>query len=104
MLAGDTYNLASLDTPVGDADSDTLGDLIGVKDSDLDLAVDWPAVEAVLDRLTDREQQVLYLRFFEDLTQSEIAPLVGVSQVHVSRILTKSLQKVRELLEDSPTG
>jgi RNA polymerase sigma-B factor len=104
MLAGDTYNLASLDTPVGDADSDTLGDLIGVKDSDLDLAVDWPAVEAVLDRLTDREKQVLYLRFFEDLTQSEIAPLVGVSQVHVSRILTKSLQKVRELLEDSPTG
>ncbi|HSJ29545.1 MAG TPA: sigma-70 family RNA polymerase sigma factor, partial [Acidimicrobiia bacterium] len=90
VLAGDTYSLASLDTPVGtDGDGgESLGALIGDNDPDMELAADWPAVEAVLDRLSDREQQVLYLRFFEDLTQSEIAPLVGVSQVHVSRILT----------------
>lgn len=99
LLAGDTYSLASLDAPLLEADSGTLGDTIGGEDADLELAADWPAVEAVLDRLTDREQQVLYLRFFEDLTQSEIAPLVGVSQVHVSRLLSKSLDKVRALLE-----
>lgn len=99
MLAGGTYTLPSLDTPVGEADAGTLGELIGEDDVNLELAADWPSVEAVLDRLTDREQQVLYLRFFEDLTQSEIAPIVGVSQVHVSRLLARSLDKVRTLLE-----
>ncbi|HSJ27067.1 MAG TPA: sigma-70 family RNA polymerase sigma factor, partial [Acidimicrobiia bacterium] len=105
VLAGDTYSLASLDTPVGtDGDGgESLGSLIGDNDPDMELAADWPAVEAVLDRLSDREQQVLYLRFFEDLTQSEIAPLVGVSQVHVSRILTRTLEKIRVLLADLPT-
>ena len=98
LLAGDTYSLASLDAPrVGESD-DSLGDSLGDDDPDLALAEDWPAIEQVLDRLPDRERQVLYLRFFEDLTQAEIAPIVGVSQVHVSRILSASLEKVRDLL------
>jgi RNA polymerase sigma-B factor len=99
VLAGDTYDLTSLDAPTAGDESTSVGDLIGAIDSDLAVVEEWPAVEAVLDRLTDREQQVLYLRFFEDLTQSEIAPIVGVSQVHVSRILKQSLEKVRTLLE-----
>jgi RNA polymerase sigma-B factor len=104
ILAGDTYTLTSLDAPTGSDESTRVGDLIGAVDSDLALVEDWPAIEAVLDRLTDREQQILYLRFFEDLTQSEIAPIVGVSQVHVSRILKQSLEKVRTLLEGHRDG
>lgn len=101
MQAGDAYSLTSLDAPTGTDDNHTIGDMMGDIDPDLAMAEEWPAIEAVLDRLTDREQQILYLRYFEDLTQSEIAPLVGVSQVHVSRLLTKSLEKVRVLLEDN---
>ena len=102
IQAGDAYSLASLDAPVGSEDGNSVGDLMGGLDPDLAMAEDWPAIEAVLEHLSDREQQILYLRYFEDLTQAEIAPIVGVSQVHVSRLLTKSLEKVRSLLE-APT-
>ena len=100
VQAGDAYSLTSLDAPVGGDDGHSIGDLMGADDPDLAMAEDWPAIEAVLEHLTDREQQILYLRYFEDLTQAEIAPIVGVSQVHVSRLLTKSLEKVRNLLEE----
>jgi RNA polymerase sigma-B factor len=101
MLAGETYALASLDAPTATDESVSVGDVLGAIDPGLELAEEWPAIEAVLDRLTDREQQILYLRFFEDLTQSEIAPIVGVSQVHVSRLLSKTLEKVRSMLEEA---
>jgi RNA polymerase sigma-B factor len=100
VQAGDAYSLASLDAPIGSDDAHSVGELMGSDDPALAMAEDWPAIEAVLEHLSDREQQILYLRYFEDLTQSEIAPIVGVSQVHVSRLLTKSLEKVRSLLED----
>ncbi|MEX2655861.1 MAG: SigB/SigF/SigG family RNA polymerase sigma factor [Acidimicrobiia bacterium] len=99
-LAGDTYSLTSLDAPAGADDGNRLGDLVGEVDPEFAVAEEWPAIEAVLDRLSDREQQILYLRFFEDLTQAEIAPIVGISQVHVSRVLSKSLARVKELLQD----
>lgn len=99
-LAADTYTLASLDAPAGTGDDNRLGEMIGGVDPEFAMAEEWPAIEEVLDRLSDREQQVLYLRFFEDLTQAEIAPIVGISQVHVSRVLSKSLEKVRDLLQD----
>ena len=100
VQAGDAYSLTSLDAPVGGDDAHTVADSMGDIDPDMAMAEDWPAIEAVLEHLTDREQQILYLRYFEDLTQAEIAPIVGVSQVHVSRLLAKSLEKVRALLED----
>lgn len=104
LLASDTYSLASLDAPHGGESDDSVGSMLGDDDPDLLMAEDWPEIEAVLDHLPDRERQVLYLRFFEDLTQAEIAPIVGVSQVHVSRILSASLEKVRNLLDaaDAP--
>lgn len=100
VQAGDAYSLTSLDAPVGTDDGNSVGDLMGALDPDLVMAEDWPAIEAVLEHLSDREQQILYLRYFEDLTQAEIAPLVGISQVHVSRLLAKSLERVRALLDD----
>ena len=50
--------------------------------------------------LTERERRILFLRFGEDLTQSEIADRVGVSQMQVSRLLRRSLQRLRDLTED----
>ena len=53
---------------------------------------------AALDALPEREQTILRLRFFEDLTQTEIAERVGVSQMHVSRLLARSLPSLRQQL------
>jgi RNA polymerase sigma-B factor len=51
-------------------------------------------------RLPERERNILYLRFFKGLTQSEIADKLGISQMHVSRLLGRTLMKLREALED----
>jgi RNA polymerase sigma-B factor len=46
--------------------------------------------------LSERERRILYLRFFQDMTQTEIAEDIGISQMHVSRLLTQSLARLRE--------
>jgi RNA polymerase sigma-B factor len=99
MMAGDTYSLASLDAPLDDGERE-VGSLLGGEDPEVAIASDWNTIQTVLDRLPERERQIVYLRFFEDLTQSEIAGMVGVSQVHVSRLLDKSLRTIRELLAE----
>jgi RNA polymerase sigma-B factor len=58
--------------------------------------VDRTSVEGVLPMLSERERLVLRLRFVEDWTQSQIAERIGCSQMHVSRILRRTLQKIRE--------
>jgi RNA polymerase sigma-B factor len=79
-----------------------------VRDADDDLAIDRAAdrvaVRQALARIPPREQQILYFRFFEGLTQSEIAAKVGVSQVHVSRLLQSSLARCRRQLIDDAEG
>lgn len=62
----------------------------------------WPELAEELARLPVREREIVYLRFFEDLTQSEIAGRVGVSQMHVSRLLQKALGRLRTVLEFHP--
>ncbi len=62
----------------------------------------WPELAEELGRLPTREREIVYLRFFEDLTQSEIAERIGVSQMHVSRLLQKALTRLRTVLEMSP--
>jgi RNA polymerase sigma-B factor len=96
--AGGAYTAASLDQPVaGDADT-SVGDLIG----DLDPAMQHSEARSTLAdhirSLPQRERTIVYLRFFEGRTQSEIAAEVGVSQVHVSRLLTKTLDDLREAI------
>jgi RNA polymerase sigma-B factor len=63
----------------------------------------WPELADELGRLPAREREIVYLRFFEDLTQSEIAERVGISQMHVSRLLQKSLERLRTVLESRPS-
>ncbi len=97
LEAGSAYTAASLDRPVdsGDEGSATIGELIGIEDVDLQLAERWPDVAEAVRRLPERERAILYLRFFEDRTQTEIAEQVGISQMHVSRLLRKSLAELR---------
>jgi RNA polymerase sigma-B factor len=97
MEAGSLYRLASIDAGRVDDESPTSpAQRLGEEDEEL-LAVDnRVAVSAMLSVLPEREQNIVYLRFFEGLTQSEIAERVGISQMHVSRLLSRSLEKLGE--------
>lgn len=68
-------------------------------DDELEAAPDRILVERLLEQLPDRERQIVELRFFENMTQSEIAEIVGVSQMHVSRLLRRSVALMRQLAE-----
>lgn len=96
--AGANHVLESLDTPVatGDADAPTRLDYIGAHDSRYGLVDDMQTVGTVLRELPDRERTILSLRFGEDLPQSEIARRLGISQMHVSRLLRRTLDELAE--------
>jgi RNA polymerase sigma-B factor len=91
------YNAMSLQTPVrsGDGGSSELGDLLGGDDDELDLAELRVTLGPALAKLTERERRILTYRFFGQLTQSEIAERIGVSQMHVSRLLSRALATLR---------
>jgi RNA polymerase sigma-B factor len=96
------YNSASLDTPVGDEGSiTTLGDTIGGVDDGFELAELRVALGPALAELDEREQKIISLRFYGNLTQTEIAEQIGISQMHVSRLLTKALAKLRRQIGDA---
>ena len=93
------YSAVSLQTLVGNGEDGTeLGDLFGVDDPDLAIAEIRASLQPALHTLPPREQQIITLRFFGNLTQTQIAQRVGVSQMHVSRLLTKSLAALRKEL------
>jgi RNA polymerase sigma-B factor len=101
--ASDAYHPMSLDIPVGDEDdADTLGELIGDEDTAIEDMVDQVAVRPLLTNLPEREKTILLHRFYGNKTQTEIAELMGISQMHISRLITRALAKLRgELLQDS---
>ena len=72
---------------------------VGVDDPGYSVAEDAATVERLMRVLGDREREVLRLRFAEDLTQSEIGQRVGVSQMHVSRLIRQSVARLREVAE-----
>jgi RNA polymerase sigma-B factor len=90
MEAGGLYRLASIDGQVDD-DSPSPSVRLGEPDEELEAVDDRVLVENLMEALPEREQRIVYLRFYEGLTQSEIAAEVGISQMHVSRLLVKSL-------------
>jgi RNA polymerase sigma-B factor len=90
------YTATSLSTPIGDEGDGSLGDTLGGEDhgfalTDLRLSL-GPAVA----RLDEREQRIITLRFYGNLTQTEIAEQIGISQMHVSRLLNRALAKLRK--------
>lgn len=102
--AGEAYSTASLDSPLAESGL-TAADTMGADDRDIELLGEgWASVAAGIKELPPRERRVLFLRFFEGKTQSEIAEEVGVSQMHVSRILASTLDTLRNRLGPDTLG
>lgn len=101
MGASSAMWAASLDDRLGSDDDRSLQHLIGRIDEDLESAGRWIEAREILSSLDERLRKVLTLRFYEGRTQQEIAEEIGVSQVHVSRLLSEAFEYVRsELGED----
>ncbi|MFI1471245.1 RNA polymerase sigma factor SigF [Streptomyces wuyuanensis] len=98
-----SYSALSLDAPVqGGEDGYSLADAMGGPDPALDVVVDREAVRPRLDGLPDRERRILCLRFFRDMTQRRIAEDLGISQMHVSRLINRCCSRLRdEILHDA---
>ncbi|MFF1400898.1 SigB/SigF/SigG family RNA polymerase sigma factor [Streptomyces sp. NPDC058287] len=99
LKAIDGFSALSLDAGLltsGDDDAFSLADALGASDGAYDVITDREAAKAGLEHLHERERSILYLRFFEDMTQSRIAEHFGISQMHVSRLIQTSCQRVRE--------
>ncbi|MFF9623254.1 SigB/SigF/SigG family RNA polymerase sigma factor [Streptomyces griseosporeus] len=98
LAALESYSALSLDACAGDGDRDgtSLADVLGEPDGGYDLVVDRESVKRALRALPSRERAILYLRFFEDWPQHRIADRLGISQMHVSRLLTRTCARVRE--------
>jgi RNA polymerase sigma-B factor len=89
----------SLDAPVStDDDTATLGDLLGGEDPQVERTLDMQAVSTHWNELPEREQHILAMRFYGNMTQAEIGQKLGVSQMHVSRLLARALDYLRECL------
>jgi RNA polymerase sigma-B factor len=106
LQAGAAHTAVSLDRPRGDEDDagETVADTIGGEDPGYGLAEVGATLEGLMRRLPPREREVLRLRFEEDLTQSEIGERVGISQMHVSRLIRQSLSELRRAAEERETG
>jgi RNA polymerase sigma-B factor len=100
LQVAEAYGTISLDAPLAGEEDATRIDAIGDEDQRLGLVDDQTTIFAAAKHLPKREREILYLRFGEDLTQSEIADRVGVSQMQVSRLLRRSLQRLRQLTGD----
>jgi RNA polymerase sigma-B factor len=100
-----SYETVSLDAPPPGAEDEaaTCGETLGHQDERYELVELDATVSAVLGHLPPRERLVLRMRFVDDLTQSEIADRIGVSQMQVSRLLRRSLDQLRKLTEATET-
>jgi len=96
------FRPTSLDVPVGDGGSSVLGDLLEGEETGVQASEARMLLAPVLRQLGERDRRILYLRFFEGLTQREIGHELGVTQMQVSRLLTRICETLREQLADSP--
>lgn len=102
LSATAAYNVGTIDGTTGGDDDDAMSSdrqaPLAVEDAGFDLSVDQHLVEEAMAILDDRERRIVELRFFEQRSQSEIAEEIGISQMHVSRLLRRSFQEMREHL------
>jgi RNA polymerase sigma-B factor len=98
MAASGCFQPTSLDQPVGDDESPSLGAVLADADGDFEAADARAVLEPLLRRLTPRERRLLYLRFYEDRTQAEIGAEIGVTQTQVSRLLNDVMASLRAQL------
>ncbi len=97
------FSSYSLDAPLSDRDDPALlADLLGDEDPAVEHTIDMEALNAHWDELPEREQRILVMRFYGNLTQTEIGDRLGISQMHVSRLLTRALTHLKsKMLDDS---
>jgi len=101
LQTAEAYDAVSLDAPMqGEEDGASRIESLGEDDVRLGLVDEQATVFSAARHLPQRERQILLLRFGQDLTQSEIAEMIGVSQMQVSRLLRRSLARLRELTDD----
>lgn len=101
LIAGNSYSTLSMDTPRpsgGENDGPTIHDTMGTLDRHLANLVDRESLRPLIIALPDRERTILALRFFEERTQTQIAEQMGMSQMHVSRLLARTLANLRREL------
>ena len=95
------FTTYSLDAPLSDGDDPAqLSDVLGDDDAEMEHAIDMEALATHWDELPEREQRILVMRFYGNLTQAEIGTRLGISQMHVSRLLTRALNHLRSRLLD----
>ena len=109
LETGQAYATLSLSAPAGGEDGDDLDPLesLGQIEHEYEVSEDRAVLAPGLKVLDDRERRILHLRFFDGLTQSQIAQQVGISQMHVSRLIRRALEKIRDEIvvePDEPTG
>ncbi len=105
LIAADAYSTQSTDVPTGAGDDGlALAERLGADDVNIDRMLNVQTLRPLLAALPEREQAVLALRFFENMTQSQIAEQIGVSQMHVSRILKRAIAGLRERLENAESA
>jgi RNA polymerase sigma-B factor len=93
--ASRAYTADSLDAPTGEDDRFSPVDTLAVHDDRFENLDSWQSVAPLLRELPERERTILYMRFFEEKTQTEIAQELGISQMHVSRLLARTLAGLR---------
>jgi RNA polymerase sigma-B factor len=99
------FSAYSLDAPLSDRDDPAmLSDVLGDDDAEMEHTIDMEAVSTHWDELPEREQRILVMRFYGNLTQAEIGARLGISQMHVSRLLSRALSHLRSRLLDTPEG
>jgi len=102
LESGRAYTSLSLSVGGGGGDDDDLDPLesLGTEEHQYEVSEDRALLAPGFKTLDERERQILQLRFFEGLTQSQIAQQVGISQMHVSRLIRRSLEKIRETIAE----
>jgi RNA polymerase sigma-B factor len=100
LAVGNAYTASSLDSPAPEDDGaeGSLADRLGYEDAALEGVEYRESLKPLLTQLPARERQIILLRFFANMTQSQIGEVVGISQMHVSRLLTRTLAHLRERL------
>jgi len=104
LESANAYSPLSLDAPDPSGELGAVIDQLGDYDDALDAVIDRETVKPLLDRLDARAKRILLLRFFRNMTQSQIAEELGISQMHVSRLLSRTLADRRRALEDASSS
>ncbi|HEV2777661.1 MAG TPA: SigB/SigF/SigG family RNA polymerase sigma factor [Solirubrobacteraceae bacterium] len=106
LQAGSAYRTISFDAPRGHGDDSiaTLADSVGVAEQGFERAEDRATLDRLMRIITEREREILHMRFEQDMTQAEIGEIIGVSQMQVSRVIRRALERLRSLAEGPPVA